>query len=46
MNWSPGRANVLTIDSAWYGANGVFSAGSQSMPSAVQLPLDSRPKSP
>ena len=32
--------------SAWYGANGVFSGGSQTEPSAVQAPLESRPKSP
>ena len=34
------------MDSPWYGANGVFSGGSQTEPSAVQVPLESMPKSP
>src|SRR4029079_11445469 len=44
-SWSPVRANDDIIVSAWYGANGVFIAGSQTEPSAVQLPLESSPKS-
>ena len=41
-----GVGELSTSASAWYGANGVFSGGSQVVPSAVQAPLESRPKSP